>query len=267
SEATEIHSISYFCSTLPQNSKAELQIEDFMGDKVYENKDFFSLSGTQNITCGGTSYTYASYDGSFTVPNSAPGGGSDWDSEPTEDWYYNFETKLEANGVNCTFEYMNTLKILAGAGGGGGPPPANPLNVPASQATATTSSNPPGGGWHGARGGNDQFIIKLINDTGVDIVITGFDLSSTTAQSNLKHVLSKTSAAGWNKNTIWSGSQSLPTGLLNLNSGNADDRTIPANGYIIIDDFHFENNLNPGTFTLSIHFEGGVSSTLTFTLP
>jgi len=256
----------------PQNDDGELEIRDFADDRIFRDKNFFTRNGTQDITCGGTTYSYGSYEGSFTVPDASPGGGSDWEEEPTADWYYNFEIKMKVNSGNCDFKYMDSLRFIAGSGGGGGgggggnPPPAGPLDEAGSESTATQANNP-GGGWRGAKGGSDQILIQLINETDVDIVITGFDLSSTTSQPDLKHFQTRTAANGWNKEKIWDGDISLPTGTTNLNEGASAERTIPANSLIIIDDLHFQDDINPGTFTLVIYFEGGVSSTLNFSLP
>ena len=244
------------------NNNARLRIRDFSNNTIFNDSNFFSRNGTRSITCSGSNYTYASYEGSFTVPNSAPAGGSDWNSEPTADWNYNFEVRLEANGVGCQFNYRNTLKILAASGGGPNP---NPLDEAASQASATKST-PSTPDWHGAAAGSDQFIIKLINETSSSLVITGFSLSCSTSQPQLRHIQSMTPANGWNKQTIWDGPKALPTGLINVNLGAAVDWTIPPNGYIILDDVHFQSNMNPGTFTFIIYFQGGTSSTLTFTL-
>ncbi len=250
----------------PKNNKAKLKIEDFYKNKIFEDKDFFTLTGTQTLPCSGGS-AYGVYDGNFTVPNAPPPGGSDWKSEPVAGWYYNFKVELEANAGNCDFDYKDTL-LINGSGGGGPPPPpgGGPLDEAASSASAT--QNPPGTpDWHGSNGGNNQFLIKFINETAGDIVMVGFDLSNTVAQPNLKHVQSRTAANGWTKPKIWNGNISLPTGYFAINSGGIDDWTIPANSYVVIDDFHFTGTLNPGTFTLIVYFQSGASSTLVFNIP
>ncbi len=251
-------------NNLVPDDKAELKVEDYANNKVYENDTFFSLNGTQSITCGGSTYSYGAYDGNFTIPDAAPTGN--WNTEPTADWWYSLKIKLENNNVSCKYEYKNNFKVIGGSGGGGGGGGTpNPLDEAASQASATQST-PGTSDWHGAQGGNDQFLIKLINETASDIIISSFDLSSDTSQPNLKHVQSSTAANGWNKTKIWDGDQSLPTGQINVNAGSTNEWTIPANNYIIIDDFHFQNDLNPGTWTLIVYFTDGTSSTLTFTL-
>jgi hypothetical protein len=248
----------------PKNNKGRFKISDFHNNSIFEDNNFFSLNGTNSIICNGGTYSYGSYEGSFTVPDMPPLSGSGWNGEPTAGWYYNFEIYLEAVLGNCIYDYKNAMKIIANIGGGGGP--AEPLDEAASQASATQST-PGTPDWHGAKGGSDKFIVKLINETGIDIIITGFDLSSNAAQPNLKKVWTRTAANGWNKRAVWDGDQPLPTGLLNVNQGGIDDWTIQANSYIVIDGFRFKNNINPGMFTLTVYFQGGVSSTLTFTLP
>lgn len=92
--------------------KKEFVIQDFQSNDIFKDEQFFTLNGTQSITCGGNTYNYGSYEGSFTVPNAPPPGWSKWRSEPVSGWHYDFSIKLDrSSGGNCEFRYLNTLKI------------------------------------------------------------------------------------------------------------------------------------------------------------
>ncbi len=153
--------------------------------------------------------------------------------------------------------------------------PANPLDEAASQATVVNDGNltdnpsPPGAGSVSAQ--DEEIVLKLINESDVNLTIQSFSLSCTTSQPKIEKLELATPGNQWDSSaTVWDNGSgvSLPTGTITLDEGDpAEDYVIPAGSYVIVNDMIFKDDVNPGTFTLVINFRGGESSTLTFTVP
>ena len=168
---------------------------------------------------------------------------------------------------------------------GGYTPPGGvggPLDEIASQDTATTDDLSDEGvypSWHGAKGGLNNIILKLINDESFDIYAESFTLTWTSGP-NFKHYQHLTAAGSpdpWKKKKIYGDVDAVSgvSGTFTPITNRDDDLRIPAKGsagYIIIDDLHFQSDINlPTTFTLTINFEDVSfvslgSSTLSFTI-
>ena len=125
---------------------------------------------------------------------------------------------------------------------------SGPLDGPGSSGTAVNNDD-------------DKFELLFINTTPFDQEIESFELEADRPTPQVDRF--KLAADLGGSKDIWKGRASLPTGLLNLNKGKADQREIDAHGAAGAR-FEFRGDISPGpiTFTLTLRFVGGATSTL-----
>jgi len=164
-------------------------------------------------------------------------------------------------------------KVQAGVSDGGdGEGSEAPLDEEASQLTATLddlSNEDLYPDWHGAKGNDDNIILKLFSDVSYDIYLESFTLSWDDSDNEFEHFQHLTEANVWHKEKIYGNvEESSPVSGVFDDKGDADaNLKIPANEYTIIDDLHFDDDIEfPTEFTLVLNFNDTSSSTLTFTI-
>ena|SRR3989338_5245906 len=154
-----------------------------------------------------------------------------------------------------------------GGDGGGGSGSDGPLDEIASQLTANINDSLPAD-WHGAKGDEDNIVLKLFNDKSYDVYLKNFTLSWNHSTKKFTHFQHLTEANGWSKVKIYDPDGFSPVNGIFDGKGNTyANLRIQANVYTIIDDLHFSNNIKfPTNFNLTLRFNDSTSSTLRFTI-
>ena len=180
-------------------------------------------------------------------------------------------------GENVVERIDGKIYINGGVGGGGdegggdsgqGGSSDGPLDEAASEMTANINSSLPND-WHGAKGGDDNIILKLFSDVSYDIYLHDFVLRWNDSSNRFKHFQHLTEANGWSKIKIYGdvNAPSPASGVFDDNGNPDANLKIPANEYTIVDDLHFTNKIKlPTVFNLTLNFNDSTSSTLAFTI-
>jgi hypothetical protein len=148
-----------------------------------------------------------------------------------------------------------------------------PLDEIASQLTANINESLPED-WNGAKGDKDNLVLKLFSEVAYDIYLESFTLSWNDPTNKFKHFQHLTQENGWSKIKIYGDVDEFSpvNGVFNDKGNREANLKIPANVYTIIDDLHFNNDIElPTSFVLILNFvdidELSLgSSTLSFTI-
>lgn len=215
--------------------------------------DFDGLSNSPPESLDGTDLDdYGGFSRSATVVNVTDG-----DPDPTSP-EADGSTELKHITVTVTWTAgrggelsLSTLRSKLTAEEEAGDP-TGPINVTASAATATNDEE------------EESFTITFVSAVTYDVEIESFSLAASRSVSDVKKYELATVHDNWTQ--IWGGQESVPTGVLDTDESEPEERVVPGNGSADAF-FEFDDDIDEGdiTFTIVLNFTDSSTSTIVAT--